>query len=115
MQDISLHELDKPELFEKFKQQLQRDFEMSGSDYYTPVFEGNDLQRIHEAVVYSITKLSNENNLQYYALLYRIDLTEAQIHKRAQELPETPLMAVVAELIIKRILQKIILKQLYSK
>ncbi|MBS1637201.1 MAG: hypothetical protein JST26_14880 [Bacteroidetes bacterium] len=115
MQEISLIELNKPELFEKFRQQLYKDFEMSGCEYYNPVFSGNSLDAIHEAVTKSVSRLNQENNLQYYALLYRIDLSEAQIHKRAGELPETPLMSVVAELIIKRILQKVILKQLYSK
>jgi hypothetical protein len=46
--------------------------------------------------------------------LYRIDVTELQIKKEATSHPEKNFQQILAELIVKRILQKVILKQQYS-
>jgi hypothetical protein len=48
-------------------------------------------------------------------LLYRIDVTELQIKKEAVSHPEKNFQQILAELIVKRILQKVILKEQYSK
>ncbi len=48
-------------------------------------------------------------------LLYRIDVTELQIKKEASNHLEKNFQQILAELIIKRILQKVILKEQYSK
>ena len=48
-------------------------------------------------------------------LLYRIDLTELQIKQAVKKEPEKAMQPTIAELIIKRNLQKVILKQMYSK
>ena len=61
----------------------------------------------------SILKLEIGNSLKN--LLYRIDITELQIKNAALKNPELHLQFLLAELIIKRILQKVVLKELYSK
>lgn len=105
--------LQKPGLFEKFKTQVYKDFELAGVIDYLPVIESNNLSHLKEAFFYSIIKLEMGNSLKN--LLYRIDLTELQIKQASQKAPETPLQQMLAELMIKRILQKVVLKEMYSK
>ena len=110
-----LDSLAKPDLFEKFKTQLNRDFELCGFLEYAPQIKTNDLQHIYNEVLNSITQLEKKDSGGLMNLLYRIDLTELQIKNAANTEPERALQQIMAELIIKRILQKVILKQLYSK
>jgi hypothetical protein len=46
-------------------------------------------------------------------LLYRIDISEAQLKRYLSELNE-PYFSVIAELIIKRVLQKVVIRQYYK-
>ncbi len=108
-----LHSLEKPDLFEKFKTQVYKDFELAGVLEYLPVIESNNLNQLENAFFNSILKLEVGNSLKN--LLYRIDITELQIRQASQKNTETTLQNILAELMIKRILQKVILKQMYSK
>lgn len=110
-----INSLQKPDLFEKFKIQLKRDFELCGFSDYTPVFTSNNLQEIFEAVLKAVVNLEHKGSSHLMNLLYRIDLTEKQIKSASLQQPETPFQHVIAELIIKRILQKVIIKEQYSK
>ena len=110
-----LNSLEKPDLFEKFKIQLNRDFELCGFLDYAPQIKSNDLTHIYNEVLNSITQLEKKDSGGLMNLLYRIDLTELQIKNAANKEPERPMQQIMTELIIKRILQKVILKQLYSK
>lgn len=113
MEELSLKELSKPELFRLFKEQLLKDYELAGCENHAPVIGSADLSAVQEAITTSLTVLSRQQTA-YYSLLYRIDITEQQIYAATQAEPETDLLHTVALLIIKRELQKIILKQLYS-
>jgi hypothetical protein len=108
-----LHSLEKPDLFEKFKTQVYKDFELAGVLEYLPAIESNNLSQLKDAFFSSIIKLEISNALKN--LLYRIDITELQIKQASQIHPEIPLQQLLAELMIKRILQKVVLKELYSK
>jgi hypothetical protein len=109
----ALHSLEKPGLFEKFKRQTYKDFELAGVIDYLPAMDSTNLPHLQEAFFNSIIKLELSNALK--VLLYRIDITELQIKQAAQKQPNLPLQSVLAELMIKRILQKVVLKELYSK
>ena len=112
--DIDLiNSLTKPDLFEKFKIQVYKDFELAGVLDYMPVIETNNLTELKENFYASILKLEITNALKI--LLYRIDITELQIKQASQKNSEMPLQQILAELMIKRILQKVVLKELYSK
>lgn len=108
-----LHSLEKPNLFEKFKTQVYRDFKLAGAIDFLPVIESNHLEHLKTVFFNSIVKLEIGNDLKN--LLYRIDITELQIKQASQQDPQTPLQKLLAELMIKRILQKVVLKELYSK
>lgn len=108
-----LHSLEKPGLFEKFKMQVYKDFELAGVIDCLPVIESNNLSHLKEVFFNAILKLEMGNALKN--LLYRIDITELQIKQAYQKDPGIHLQQVLAELMIKRILQKVVLKEMYSK
>lgn len=108
-----LHSLEKPDLFEKFKTQVYKDYELAGALAYLPVIETNNLAQLKLEFFNSILKLEMTNALKI--LLYRIDITELQIKQATLKEPQTPLQQLLAELMIKRILQKVVLKDMYSK
>lgn len=110
-----INSLQKPDLFEKFKTQLERDFDLCGFSEYAPIFNSNELQQVYEAVLKSVMALEHKGTTHLMNLLYRIDLTEKQIKSAALNQPDTSFQSLIAELIIKRILQKVIIKEQYSK
>jgi hypothetical protein len=102
------------ELLLKFKEQLFRDFEMSGvSEFLDPV--NNSFDSILQNVVQSLDKIQVSGSSKLHSLLYRIDLSEKQIEEGLRENGDKTRNEVLAVLIIKRILQKVILKVIYSK
>ncbi len=101
------------ERFEKFKQQTYKDFELAGVLEHLPYLDTTTLQDLQQEFYQSVLRLENVHTLKN--LLYRIDITELQIKQAAQKEPELPLQQIIAQLMIKRILQKVILKELYSK
>ena len=113
MEIDTITSLQKPDLFEKFKIQVYKDFELAGVLDYMPIIDSNNLTELKDKFNASILKLEITNALKI--LLYRIDITELQIKQASQKTPETSLQQVLAELMIKRILQKVVLKELYSK
>jgi hypothetical protein len=108
-----INSLQKPDLFEKFKIQTIRDFELSGVQEFLPNMDSNNLDYLNQEFYNSILKLEMSNALKN--LLYRIDITELQIKSAANKNPQTSMQHLLAELMIKRILQKVVLKEMYSK
>jgi hypothetical protein len=101
------------DLFKLFKKQLKKDFETSGVD---AGFADNLLPEwlfLKEVIARALKPLSNSNQL-LTSLLYRIDISETEIqHARALH-GDMAFEELMAELIIKRILQKVVLKKKFS-
>lgn len=115
MEIALIQDLQRPDLFEKFKVQLSRDFELCGFSDIAPRLNSNNLEHIFQEVLKSVMVIEKNDSASLQNLLYRIDVTELQIKKEAGSHPEKNFQQILAELIIKRILQKVILKQQYSK
>ena len=98
-----LQDLQKPDLFEKFKTQLHRDFELCGFADDAPQLSSNNLEHVFQEVLKSVM------------IIEKKDSVSLQIKKEAISHPEKNFQQILAELIVKRILQKVILKQQYSK
>ena len=111
--NINLNRLEKPSLFEKFKTQVYKDYELSGTLEFMPIINSNNLDDLINGFYNSIIRLELSNNLKN--LLYRIDINEIEIKKEIQKNPNKNLQQLLAELMIKRILEKVIFKELYSK
>ncbi len=103
--------ISKPDLFQKFKMQLQKDFEncgLSGEFVNGLTADFNSIMNVVETEIEKINKISAG---KLTGLLYRIDINEGQIKKLMNQKPEGRFNEIVAELIIKRELQKIIIKE----
>lgn len=106
--------LSKSSLFEKFKIQTRKDFELCGLLTDAPMIVSNQLTHIQEAFLIAIRTIENRSQHQLQQLLYRIDITEEQLKKMAREYPNIPRNDGLVELMIKRLLQKVVLKELHS-
>jgi len=105
----------KPDLFEAFKNQLKKDFENCGlnGDFAGELMANYDL--IFEKMLMEIDRISKSQNQKITELLYRIDISEKQIKTLSLEKPKAALNEAIAELIIKRELQKVVIKEFYKK
>lgn len=114
--EIALQDsLSRGDLFEKFKQQLVRDFEMSGYSAYAPELLSNDYLQVYDAVFNAVLKVDKLEHNGLMNLLYRVDISEYQVKQATQSSPNKTVYQIVSELIIKRVLQKVIIKQQFSK
>ncbi|MGZ3898953.1 MAG: hypothetical protein ACXVNM_14065 [Bacteroidia bacterium] len=102
-------------LLQKFKEQLLRDFEMCNADSYLSPLTDLSYPAIHANLKQAMEKITKAGSSLYQQLLYRIDVSEKQLAEGLQENRDRAQSDVIAELIIKRILQKVILKVIYSK
>lgn len=115
MEDLEVNNyLIKENLFELFKMQLKKDFSTCGLsiDFIEnlPVYFG-DLK----FVILQQLKPLFKTNSQLSNLLYRVDISEVQLKKYQPKNNPYNFEEAVAELIIKRTLQKIIFKKIASQ
>ena len=106
--------ISKPDLFEKFKIQLKKDFENCGLEagFITNLIPDYDF--IFDLVNAEVEKINKTRSNKLNELLYRIDISEQQIKKAFNQNTNTTLNEIIAELIIKRELQKIVIKEHYK-
>lgn len=101
-------------MFDAFKLQLARDFEQSN---FPADFVGAldpNYNSIHERIVDELQRNEKRTGFNVMHLLYRIDISEAQLKKYLKEYKSESHFNVIAELIIKRVLQKVVTKQYYK-
>ena len=101
-------------LFDAFKLQLTKDFEQSNfqSDFIT--FLAPDYTSIHEKIVGELQRAEKRADSKIMQVLYRIDISEFQLKKYLNEQRDENHLTVIAELIIKRVLQKVVIKEFYK-
>lgn len=104
----------KEDLFFLFKQQLKKDFESSslGTDFIAAL--PAEFYRLRQTVMDELKPVFKSQLNALQTLLYRIDVSEKQLLDYTKQHPDLRYEEVVAELIIKRILQKVILKKRFS-
>ncbi|HRH12486.1 MAG TPA: hypothetical protein PLU73_13290 [Bacteroidia bacterium] len=111
IKDLSLNGFSQEMILAKFKEQLVKDFSMCRIDLEFP--ESDELKA--SDYLNSIKNgLKHLDNSTFMELLYRIDLPEARLSKEIRENIEQERDEIVAILIFKRILQKVVLKLSYS-
>jgi hypothetical protein len=103
----------RPDLFAKFREQLKKDFVGSGLNGDFAMTLEQDYDLIFKKVIDEIDKAGRTAHSKLTGLLYRIDVSELQIKKLSREKPENEMNEIMAELIIKRELQKVVIKEHY--
>jgi hypothetical protein len=115
MQHVVINDsLTNAHLFEAFKLQLAKDFEQSNfpSDFVKTLTP-------HYAHICEMIRLQLQHNVKradasLNQLLYRVDISEAQVKKYLAEAGDENPLTILAELIIKRVLQKVVTKHYYK-
>ncbi len=103
----------KETLLQKFKIQLQREFELCDVSSYLFMIDF-DLVQLQQSIAEALQVITNKENYKYQLLLYRIDISESQLNQATLNHTSENYFSIIAELIIKRVLQKVILKLKYS-
>src|SRR5688572_23806820 len=112
MQELDVNAyLTKENLFVLFKTQLAKDFESSGinADFVKHLPSQFDL--LKRALGKELSGLLKSRSFLLGGLLYKIDISENQLAKYESGSPAQSFEEVLSEIIIKRVLQKIILKK----
>ncbi|MBL7871745.1 MAG: hypothetical protein JNM78_09060 [Cyclobacteriaceae bacterium] len=108
-------QLGSKDLFVAFKVQLTKDFRQSNfqSDFIDTLEP--DYDSIHEKIVHELQQTEKRAAANLMQLLYRVDISESQLKKYLNEHSNENHLMIVAELIIKRVLQKVVIKEYYKK
>lgn len=115
MEEIDINkQLLTEDLFELFKNQLKKDFEGSGlnGDFTSQL--PSDFHVLKEKIHSQLAFVSQRNSTSLPGLLYRVDISDFQLKKYQQEHKTMDFEEVLSELIIKRVLQKVILRKKFS-
>lgn len=114
-EEFSIHPyLQNAEILQLTAEQIKKDFSFFDLILDIENIALNEYDLIYRQVLQQIKKLLSASSQKIYALLYRIDISEAQLKKEAQQHQEQAPEEIITHLIIKRCLQKVVLRKLYS-
>lgn len=103
------------DLIEKVVKQIQKDFEWFNLDI---IFSNNSnispYQELFQQILPLVDEMLNEDYPKLLSILYRIDIDEEFINRKLKEISNADTDEVITDLIIKRELQKVIIKEIYS-
>jgi hypothetical protein len=109
------HHLKSSDLFDAFKRQLMKDFEQSNfSTAFITGLEPN-YSLLLTILMTELEQHQKGRDASFMRLLNRIDISEAQLIRYLKESENKDQLAVIAELIIKRVLQKVVIQHYYKK
>ncbi len=113
VQPAAIDSLMNEDLFRDFSDQLKKDFAAAGIEIDTDDIprELNSLNRSISTVIASVTSASGKIG----RLLNRVDIGDKQLKNYLEEHPETVFEKVLAELVIKRILQKVVIRKKFAQ
>lgn len=95
--------------------QIIKDFDMFGMEIKFSGNPYNAYEELFEQIEPHINQLINSNQQKFMSILYRIDLSDEQIKKAVNENSSDTFTSIVSDLIIKRELQKVVIREHYKK
>jgi hypothetical protein len=102
------------DLLEKVVEQIKKDFNWFNFEItFTNKEESAYLELFHQ-ILPLVDELLNDNYPKLLAMLYRIDIDEDFLNKRLKESEQVDTDEVITDLIIKRELQKVIIREIYN-
>lgn len=114
-QNIPAHYLTDLLILKETAEQIKKDFSIFSLDVSFSGNRDNAYQELFDQVHPHIKKLAEANYEKLLTLLYRVDLNEARLKKELLARKEEEPAKIIADMILKRCLQKVILRKLYSK
>jgi len=114
LEEIEYILLLKEDLFELFKIQLKKDFEGSGLNGDFAEDLPSAFEDLKERIHAQLFLLLQRNSSALPGLLYRVDISDSQLRNYQSENKTMDFEELISELIIKRVLQKVILRKKFS-
>ena len=102
------------DLLEKVVEQLQKDFNWFSLEITFTGNEESPYQELYKQILPLIDELLNDDYPKLMAMLYRIDLDEEFLNKKLKENHHSDTGEVITDLILKRELQKVVIRAAYS-
>lgn len=103
------------DLFKAFKIQLAKDFEQSNFSTDFILDLPADFRHIQAKIALELERTQKKADTTTMALLNRVDISETQLRQYLNEHIQENQIMTIAELIIKRVLQKVVIKQYFKK
>ncbi len=94
--------------------QIIKDFDMFGMEIKFSGNAYNAYEELFDQIEPHIDKLIGSNQKKFMGILYRIDLSDVQIKKAVNENLSEPFTSIITDLIIKRELQKVVIRNHYK-
>ena len=116
MQDLPKirDQISRKDLFDAFKQQLAKDFEQCNcSSQFVQALQP-DFDSIRGVIQTELKRNETRSDFDLMQLLYRIDIDESRLKKYLAENNPESYYHIIAEQIIKRILQKVVIRKFYK-
>ena len=108
------HHLSQAEIVRQTAEQIMKDFGMFGVEI---TFSGNTetaYNELHTQLIDQITLLVERNYDLLLSVLYQVDITDREIYKAQQELPEYSHIEIIAHQVIVRDLKKVLLRRYFK-
>lgn len=103
------------DLLQKVVLQIQKDFEWFNLKVdFTNNPESSAYQELYQEILPLIEEMLNDDYPKLLAILYRIDIDEEFLNRKLKEIANADTDEVITDLIIKRELQKVLIKEIYS-
>jgi hypothetical protein len=114
----SLNELapyhNRMDLILKVVEQVKKDFNWFSFEITFSNKEESPYLKLYQQILPLINDLLNDDYPKLLAMLYRIDIDEDFLNRKLKESKQSDTDEVITDLIIKRELQKVIIKDIYS-
>jgi DNA polymerase III epsilon subunit-like protein len=102
------------DLLEKVVEQLKKDFNWFSFEITFKGDQESPYQELYKQILPLIDELLNDDYPKLIAMLYRIDLDEEFLNRKLKENSQADTDEVITDLILKRELQKVIIRGMYS-
>lgn len=104
----------KLDLIKDTAEQIIKDFDMFGLEIRFSGNAYNAYEELFEQIEPHIKKLIDSNPSKFMGILYRIDVSDERVKKAVKENASEPFSEIITDLIIRRELQKVVIRQHYK-
>jgi hypothetical protein len=111
--DLSIY-FNRLDIIKATADQIIKDFEMFGMEVSFSGNAYNAYEELFDQIEPHIKKLIDSNQSKFMGILYRIDLNDEQVKKAVNENSSEPFSEIITDLIIKRELQKVVIRNHYK-
>lgn len=102
------------DLLQKVVAQLKKDFNWFNFQITFKGDQESPYRELYNQILPLIEELLNDDYPKLIAMLYRIDIDEGFLNRKLKENPQADTDEVITDLILKRELQKVIIRDIYS-